>query len=171
MAPEDLEKKEALAEQYAGENRIQEAVGLLYELIVAHAGEKTLKRPRPFAKDYMTWTRWPLQRLSGPRMLSRRKKPNHEMKATFLEKDVLEKWKSDAPVLEDRLSVFCGQRDRIKDALENAGVDRGKYTRVPVSGWLVFQKENKAPGLQNQEQSTLLPHPCRSACRPWRVSL
>ena len=61
------------------------------------------------------------------------------VKTTFLERDVIGKWKKDAPALESRLFDFCRQHDRVKKALDQADLERRAFARIPVSGKIVFQ--------------------------------
>ncbi|MFW6081129.1 MAG: cyclic nucleotide-binding domain-containing protein [Desulfosalsimonas sp.] len=250
---DDLEKKEAEAEQLARENRTQEALGAFYKLIVAHAGNRNFEkaealRDRLYDVDPLAITEIVrasdiieaekaeardeshLETWSGLyEALSNReanalyysmksadfdagevisaqgevctrlyfinrgeakavfKKDNDEeylmtlrsgdifgsepffsstvctvsvialtgVKTVFLGKEVLENWKADAPVLEARLFEFCTERDRIAAALKKAGVERRKYTRIPVYGRLLFQVlygKHKDPGKENKSE-------------------
>ncbi|MFP4667663.1 MAG: cyclic nucleotide-binding domain-containing protein [Desulfosalsimonas sp.] len=242
MTEEDLEKKEALAEQYVSEDRTQEAVGLIFELIEAHAGMKNFAKAEslhewlyevdPLAiteivkaadiiedekaaaldKNHMqTWNEIYEGLSAGEAnalyysmkhahyktgdVIARQGEVcerlyfiNHgEAKALFrqnsedlyiktlvtgdvfgtdqffsstvctvtliavsgveagyLEKSVLEKWKSEAPLLETRLFEFCRRKDRIRDALEKSGLERRSYKRIPAEGTLEFQMVDRA---------------------------
>ncbi|MFW5908349.1 MAG: cyclic nucleotide-binding domain-containing protein [Desulfosalsimonas sp.] len=242
MTEEDLEKKEALVEQYVRENRKQEAVGLISELIAAHAGMKNFEKAEALhewlydvdpmaiteivkAADIIeaekataldenhrqTWSKL-YERLSGEEanafyyfMKNAGFKPgeviaqqgeicdylyfiNHgeakavfrqdseelyiktlvtgdifgtdqffsstvctvtliavsEVTAGYLEKDVLEKWRSVVPLLQTRLFDFCKQKDQVKAALEEAGFERRRYKRIPADGSLEFQMLDRA---------------------------
>lgn len=234
---DDLDKKEAIAEQYVRESRTREAISAFYELITAHAGNKNFKkaealRDRLYDVDPMAITEivrasdiieaekaeardenhlqtWaglyeslsdkeanalyysmknaafeagdviaPQGELCGRLYFINRgeakavfKKDNEEaylmtlrsgdvfgsepffsstvctvsvialsgVQTVFLEKEVLDNWKNDAPVLEARLFDFCMEYDRLGTALKKAGVERRKHKRIPVYGRLIFQ--------------------------------
>jgi len=61
------------------------------------------------------------------------------VKTTFLEGDVIRKWKNNAPALESRLFDFSMQKDRVKKELEQSNLERRSFSRIPVSGKIVFQ--------------------------------
>ncbi|MCF8111589.1 MAG: cyclic nucleotide-binding domain-containing protein [Desulfobacteraceae bacterium] len=242
MSEEELKKKEALAEQYVRENRKQEAVGLISEMIAAHAGmqnfEKaealhewlyevdplaiseivkaadTIENEKAGALDenhLQTWSEL-YEGLSAEEanalyysMKNADFKPGEviaqqgdicerlyfinrgeakavfrqdseelyiktlvtgdifgtdqffsstvctvtliavsEVKTGYVEKNVLEKWRSDAPLLETRLFDFCKQKDQVKAALEEAGLERRRYKRIPADGNLEFQMLDRA---------------------------
>ena len=65
--------------------------------------------------------------------------PMTRVKATFLETDVLKKWKNDVPALESKLYDYCIKHDPIKKELEQKNIERRADKRVSVSGKVVFQ--------------------------------
>ncbi len=64
--------------------------------------------------------------------------PLTRVKVTYLESDVLKKWKNDTPALESKLFDYCRYRDNVKQALGEKGLERREYTRIPLSGKMVF---------------------------------
>jgi len=65
--------------------------------------------------------------------------PLSKIKVNWLESSVLKKWKNDAPALEPKLFDYCRQRDKVKKALEDKGMERRESPRVPLSGKIAFQ--------------------------------
>ncbi|MFP4159773.1 MAG: cyclic nucleotide-binding domain-containing protein [Desulfobacterales bacterium] len=250
---DDLDKKEAMAEQYVRENRTREAIGAFYELIATHAGNKNFKkaealRDRLYDVDPMAIIEivrasdiieaekaesrdedhiqaWAglyeslsdkeanalyysmkskafeageviapqgelcgrLYFINGGEAKAVFKKDSEEMylmslrpgdvfgsepffsstvctvsvialsgvETVFLEKEVLDNWKADVPVLEARLFDFCMERDRLGTALKKTGVERRKHKRIPVYGRLMFQifaGKEKPNGRENKSE-------------------
>lgn len=65
--------------------------------------------------------------------------PLTNVKVSCLEGSVLKKWKHDAPALEPKLYDYCRKNDKVKKALENKGMERREFVRVPLDGKMVFQ--------------------------------
>lgn len=61
------------------------------------------------------------------------------VKATYLETDVLKKWKNDVPALESKLFDYCMKHDPVKNALEDKNIERRVDKRVAISGKVIFQ--------------------------------
>lgn len=61
-----------------------------------------------------------------------------EVKVSYLESEVLKRWKVDAPALEAKLYSFCSRKDRLKKDMLAKNVDRRVHKRVPVSGRVIF---------------------------------
>jgi hypothetical protein len=61
------------------------------------------------------------------------------VKATFLEIDVLKKWKKGLPALESKLYNYCIKNDLVKKELEGKSIERRSDKRVTLSGSVMFQ--------------------------------
>ncbi len=61
------------------------------------------------------------------------------VKVTYLESEVLKKWKNDAPALEAKVYNYCTKKDVVRQELEKKGMERRSHSRVPLSGKMVFQ--------------------------------
>ncbi len=72
------------------------------------------------------------------------------VKTTYLEVDVLKKWKNEVPALESKLYNYCNKNDQIKKALEEKTVERRSDKRVSLSGTLLFQLLDKAGNLMGK---------------------
>jgi len=70
--------------------------------------------------------------------------PLSSVKATYLEIDVLKKWKNDLPALESKLFDYCMKNDLVKKELEGKSIERRSDKRVNLSGTVVFQLLDKA---------------------------
>ncbi|MDA3895019.1 MAG: cyclic nucleotide-binding domain-containing protein [Desulfobacteraceae bacterium] len=70
--------------------------------------------------------------------------PLSSVKATYLEIDVLKKWKNDVPALESKLYSYCTKNDIVKKELEGKSIERRSDNRVNLSGSVVFQLLDKA---------------------------
>ncbi len=69
--------------------------------------------------------------------------PLSRVKVTFLNWDVLTKWKSDVPALESKLYDYCVKHDTIKASLEKRQMERRSHKRVDLSGAVVFTLVDK----------------------------
>ena len=56
------------------------------------------------------------------------------VKLNYLEKAVLQKWRSEAPNLANKLRGFCAQRESIKDLLHKKELERRVHPRYALSG-------------------------------------
>ena len=65
------------------------------------------------------------------------------VKATYLEVDVLKKWKNEVPALESKLYDYCIKNNLIKKELEGKSIDRRSDKRVNLSGSVMFQLLDK----------------------------
>jgi CRP-like cAMP-binding protein len=61
------------------------------------------------------------------------------IKVTYLETDVLKKWKNDVPALESKLYDYCMKHDPVKNALEDKNIERRVDKRITISGKVSFQ--------------------------------
>jgi hypothetical protein len=66
------------------------------------------------------------------------------VKVTFLETEVLKKWKKDAPALESKLYDYCIKNDPVKKAMDGKGLERRSSTRLNISGTVMFQLLEKS---------------------------
>ncbi|MDA8404478.1 MAG: cyclic nucleotide-binding domain-containing protein [Desulfobacteraceae bacterium] len=66
------------------------------------------------------------------------------VKVTFLETDVLKKWKKDAPALESKLYDYCIKNDPVKKVMDGKGLERRSDTRINISGTVMFQLLEKS---------------------------
>ena len=64
--------------------------------------------------------------------------PMTRTKATYLETDVLKKWKNDVPALESKFYNYCMKHDRVKKALEDRSIERRSDKRISISGKVKF---------------------------------
>lgn len=69
--------------------------------------------------------------------------PLNSVKATYLEIDVLKKWKNEVPALESKLYNYCIKNDLVKKELEGKRIDRRSDKRVNLSGSVMFQLLDK----------------------------
>jgi CRP-like cAMP-binding protein len=60
------------------------------------------------------------------------------VKTSFLETDVLKKWKNDVPALESKLYDYCMKHDSVKKALDEKNIDRRMDKREKVAGKIKF---------------------------------
>ncbi|MCK5782963.1 MAG: cyclic nucleotide-binding domain-containing protein, partial [Desulfobacterales bacterium] len=65
------------------------------------------------------------------------------VKATYLEIDVLKKWKNEVPALESKLYDYCIKNNLIKKELEGKSIERRSDKRVNLSGSVMFQLLDK----------------------------
>lgn len=75
--------------------------------------------------------------------------PMNRVKTTFLETDVLKKWKNDVPALESKLYDYCMKHDSVKKALDEKNIERRTNKREKLSGRIRFallDKSGKAMG-------------------------
>jgi CRP-like cAMP-binding protein len=75
--------------------------------------------------------------------------PLSSVKATYLEIDVLKKWKDDVPALESKLYDYSVKNDLVKKELEGRNIERRSDNRVNLAGTVIFQlldKTGKAMG-------------------------
>lgn len=70
--------------------------------------------------------------------------PLTSVKVTYLELDVLKKWKNELPALESKLYDYCIKNDAVKKEMESKGHDRRSDKRVNLSGTVLFQLLDKA---------------------------
>ncbi len=70
--------------------------------------------------------------------------PLNSVKATYLETDVLKKWKNEVPALESKLYDYCIKNDLVKKELEGKSIERRSDKRVNLSGAVMFQLLDKA---------------------------
>ncbi|MBC2716380.1 MAG: cyclic nucleotide-binding domain-containing protein [Desulfobacteraceae bacterium] len=70
--------------------------------------------------------------------------PLNSVKATYLETDVLKKWKEEVPALESKLYDYCLKNDSVKKELAGKSIERRSDKRVNLSGTVVFQLLDKA---------------------------
>ncbi|RJP96121.1 MAG: hypothetical protein C4518_00680 [Desulfobacteraceae bacterium] len=70
--------------------------------------------------------------------------PLSSVKVTYLETDVLKKWKKDAPALESKLYNYCIKNDPVKKAMDEKGLERRSDTRLNISGVAMFQLLEKS---------------------------
>lgn len=61
------------------------------------------------------------------------------VQVSSLDKDVVKKWKTDAPALESKLFDYCGKHDIIKKAIGEKRMERREYDRVQLSVKMLFQ--------------------------------
>lgn len=69
--------------------------------------------------------------------------PLSSVKATYLEIDVLKKWKNDVPALESKLYDYSIKNDLVKKELEGKSIERRSDNRVNLSGTVMFQLLDK----------------------------
>lgn len=75
--------------------------------------------------------------------------PLSSVKATYLEIDVLKKWKNEVPALESKLYDYSIKNDLVKKELEGKSIERRSDNRVNIAGTVMFQlldKTGKAMG-------------------------
>jgi len=70
--------------------------------------------------------------------------PLSNVKATYLEGDVLKKWKTEVPALESKLHDYSIKHDLVKKELERKSLERRADKRVNLSGTVMFQLLDKA---------------------------
>lgn len=70
--------------------------------------------------------------------------PLSSVKTTYLEIDVLKKWKNEVPALESKLYDYSIKNDLVKKALEVKAIERRSDKRVNLSGTVLFQLLDKA---------------------------
>ena len=61
------------------------------------------------------------------------------VKLNFLEKAVLQNWRTEAPNLANKLRDYCAQRETIKDLLQKKELERRAYQRYALSGNAVIR--------------------------------
>ena len=64
--------------------------------------------------------------------------PLSRVKTSFLETDVLKKWKNDVPALESKLYDYCMKHDPVKTALDGKNIDRRTDKREKLAGKIRF---------------------------------
>jgi CRP-like cAMP-binding protein len=64
--------------------------------------------------------------------------PMNRVKTSFLETDVLKKWKNDVPALESRLYDYCMHNDPVKKALDEKNIERRTDRREKFFGRIKF---------------------------------
>lgn len=69
--------------------------------------------------------------------------PLTSVKATYLEIDVLKKWKNDVPALESKLYDYSTKNDLVKKELEGKSIERRSDKRVNLAGTVMFQLLDK----------------------------
>ncbi len=69
--------------------------------------------------------------------------PLSSVKTTYLEIDVLKKWKNDLPALESKLFDYCMKNDLVKKELEEKSIERRSDKRINLSGVVMFQLLDK----------------------------
>jgi len=70
--------------------------------------------------------------------------PLSNVKVTYLEIDVLKKWKNEVPALESKLYDYCIKNDAVKKEMETKGHERRSDKRINLSGTILFQLLDKA---------------------------
>ncbi len=70
--------------------------------------------------------------------------PLSSVKATFLEIDILKKWKNEVPAIESKLYDYCIKNDAVKKELEGKNFERRSDKRINLSGTVMFQILDKA---------------------------
>jgi hypothetical protein len=69
--------------------------------------------------------------------------PLSSVKATYLEIDVLKKWKNEVPALESKLYDYSIKNDLVKKELEGKSIERRSDRRVNLAGTVMFQLLDK----------------------------
>ncbi len=64
------------------------------------------------------------------------------VKVSFLERSVLEKWKTAAPALEDKLYDFCQRGVKINELLSHNAMDRRSQRRINITGRVLIRMVN-----------------------------
>lgn len=64
--------------------------------------------------------------------------PLSRVKTSFLETDVLKKWKNDVPALESKLYDYCMKHDPVKKALDEKNIERRTDKREKMAGRIKF---------------------------------
>ncbi len=64
--------------------------------------------------------------------------PMNRVNTSFLETDVLKKWKNDVPALESKLYDYCMKHDMVKQALDEKSIERRSDKREKLSGRINF---------------------------------
>jgi len=66
------------------------------------------------------------------------------VKVSFLETDILKKWKKDVPALESKLYDYCLKNNPVKRAMDGKGLERRSHNRINISGTVMFQLLEKS---------------------------
>jgi len=66
------------------------------------------------------------------------------VKVSFLEREILAKWKTAAPALEDKLYDYCQRGDKVHDLLSRNAMDRRTQRRVNMTGRALIRMVNAA---------------------------
>ena len=69
------------------------------------------------------------------------------VKLNFLEKTILQKWRTEAPNLENKLRDYCAQREPIKDSLQKKELERRVHPRYALSGNAIIRIMDR-PGIK-----------------------
>lgn len=70
--------------------------------------------------------------------------PMNRVSTSFLETDVLKKWKNDVPALESKLYDYCMKHDPVKKALDEKNIERRSDKREKLSGRIKFALLDKS---------------------------
>lgn len=70
--------------------------------------------------------------------------PMNRVKTSFLETDVLKKWKNDVPALESKLYEYCMKHDPVKQAVDEKNIERRSDKREKLSGRIKFALLDKS---------------------------
>jgi len=65
------------------------------------------------------------------------------VKLSFLEREILAKWKTAAPALEEKLYEFCQKGDKVPDLLSRNAMDRRTQRRVNMTGRVLIRMVNE----------------------------
>jgi c-di-GMP-binding flagellar brake protein YcgR len=66
------------------------------------------------------------------------------VKVTFLETDILKKWKKDVPALESKIYDYCLKNNPVKKAMDGKGLERRSHNRINIAGTVMFQLLEKS---------------------------
>ena len=69
------------------------------------------------------------------------------VKLNFLEKTILQKWRTEAPNLENKLREYCAQREPVKHLLQKKELERRVHPRYAISGNAVIRIMDR-PGIK-----------------------
>lgn len=69
------------------------------------------------------------------------------VKLNYLGKTVLQKWRTEAPNLMNKLQDYCAQREPIKDLLQKKELERRAYRRYALSGNAIIRIKDR-PGIK-----------------------
>ncbi len=65
------------------------------------------------------------------------------VKVSFIERDILTKWKTSSPALEEKLYDFCQKGDKIHDLLSRNAMDRRTQRRINLTGRVLIRMVNE----------------------------